>query len=246
MTNFTYETLPADEVRIGLIVLQTDESLERDLRQLIPAQINLLVSRVPSGDEVTPDTLRQMAHDLPAAARLLPQAQSYAVVGYGCTSGSAVIGPAVVSKLVRSSAPTPEVTNPMTALVAACGALGLRRLAVLSPYVAEVSDRLRDVLQVEGIETPVFGSFNEAAEEKVVRIAPHSIMAAAEFLAQTGGVDGIFLSCTNLRTLEVIAALEARTGLPVLSSNQVLGWHMLRRAGVGDRLQGYGRLFAEC
>lgn len=246
MIDFPYDTLPTDEVRIGLIVLQTDESLERDLRQLIPAQINLLVSRVPSGDEVTPDTLRQMAGDLPAAARLLPQAQSYAVIGYGCTSGSAVIGPGVVSKLVRAAAPTPEVTNPVSALVAACGALGLRRLAVLSPYVATVSDRLREVLAQGGIDTPVFGSFNEAREDRVVRIAPVSILAAAEALAGKGGVDGIFLSCTNLRTLEVIAALEARTGLPVLSSNQVLGWHMLRRAGVGDRMQGYGRLFAEC
>ncbi|WP_146586875.1 maleate cis-trans isomerase family protein [Puniceibacterium confluentis] len=246
MTDFPYDTLAADELRIGLIVLQADESLERDLRQLIPAQVNLLVSRVPSGDEVTPDTLRQMAQDLPAAARLLPQAQRYAVVGYGCTSGAAVIGPAVVAKLIRAAAPTPRVTNPVTALVAACTTMGLRRLAILSPYVAGVSDRLRDVLRCNGIDTPVFGSFNEAREDRVVRIAPGSIMAAAEALAQQGGVDGVFLSCTNLRTLELIAALEARTGLPVLSSNQALGWHMLRQAGVDTRLQGYGRLFAEC
>ena len=243
MMDFRYDSIAADEARIGLIVLSSDESLERDLRELIPPRVNLLTSRVPSGDEVTEETLGAMAAALPAAARLLPQAQRYAVVGYGCTSGASVIGRARVAELVADGAPTAAVTNPVTALVAACGALGLARLAILSPYVADVSARLRGALLAEGIETPIFGSFNEAAEEKVVRIAPGSIMAAGRALIAQGGADALFLSCTNMRTLEVIAPLEAELGLPVLSSNQVLAWHMLREAGITDRLTGVGRLF---
>lgn len=245
MTDFTYDLAPATEPRLGLIVLSADESLERDLRQLLPNEINLLVSRVPSGDEVTEATLGQMAHDLPAAARLLPQQQDYAAIGYGCTSGAAVIGPDRVASLIRAAAPTQSVTNPVTALLAACSALRVKRLGILSPYIADVSRHLRKVLADNDISTPVFGSFNEAREERVVRIAPQSIIAAAESLAAQGGIDALFMSCTNLRTLELIAALEARTGLPVLSSNQVIGWHLLRLAGRTDRLQGYGRLFSD-
>lgn len=245
MTRFAYDLSDTDEPRIGLIVLQTDESLERDLRQMIPARVNLLVSRVPSGADVSTATLGQMAVDLPAAARLLPQAQTYGVVGYGCTSGSAVIGPDVVRDLVQSGVPTQCVTNPVTALLAACAAMGLHRLGILSPYVATVSQTLRDVLGRGGIATPVFGSFDEASEARVVRIASASIIAATETLAAQGGIDALFLSCTNLRTLDVIAPLEARTGLPVLSSNQVLGWHLMRSAGLPDRLQGFGRLLSD-
>ncbi|MHA6326865.1 maleate cis-trans isomerase family protein [Roseivivax sp. CAU 1753] len=242
---FAYDSVEADEVRIGLIVLSADESLERDFRALIPARVNLLTSRVPSGDAVTEETLGAMAAALPAAARLLPQARKFAAVGYGCTSGAAVIGRAEVARLVAEGVPTDAVSNPVSAVVAACAALGVTRLAVLSPYVAAVSDRLRGALLSEGIETPVFGSFNEAAEEKVVRIAPHSIIAAGRALLASGGAEALFLSCTNLRTLRVIAPLEDALGLPVLSSNQVLAWHMLRLAGIAHRPPGMGRLFAD-
>ena len=42
---------------------------------------------------------------------------------------------------------------------------------------------------------------------------------AARALAARGAVDPVFLSCTNLRILDVIADLEAALDLSVLSSN---------------------------
>ena len=52
------------------------------------------------------------------------------------------------------------------------------------------------------------------------------------------------ISCTNLRCLRIIPRIEARTGIPVISSNQALGWHMLRLAGVNERMPAFGRLFS--
>ncbi|MDO7707412.1 MAG: Asp/Glu racemase, partial [Loktanella sp.] len=66
---------------------------------------------------------------------------------------------------------------------------------------------------------------------------------AALTLAQKGGIDALFLSCTNLRTLDVIAKLETETGLPVLSSNQVLAWDLARRAEVTLPDNDFGQLF---
>jgi maleate isomerase len=137
-----------------------------------------------------------------------------------------------VARLVAQGCKTPAVTEPVSALIAACRHLGIRRLALLSPYVEDVSATLRRVLAASGIETPVFGSFDEAREERVARIAPGSIVDAATTLAGQGGVDGIFMSCTNLRTLDVIDTIEAHTRLPVLSSNLVFAWHLARLAGV--------------
>ena len=54
--------------------------------------------------------------------------------------------------------------------------------------------------------------------------------------------DGYFISCTNLRTLEVLDALEKHLGKPVVSANQATMWDMLRLAGIGDSISGYGRL----
>lgn len=238
---FDFTTVDPYDARLGLIVLQSDETIEDEIGRLRPDRVALYHSRVPSEPEVTTDTLAQMEQDLPAAAGQLPRPVRFDVVGYGCTSGTSVIGAQRIAELVSAGCDTARVTEPISALVAACGHLGLSRLAFLSPYVETVSDTLRGALAGQGVETPVFGSFDEAEETRVARIDGASIHAAARTLAGQGGVDGVFLSCTNLRTFDLIPAMEAEIGLPVLSSNQVLGWHMLRLAG--KQANGPGRLF---
>lgn len=238
-------TYPYDSVDVGpslgLVVLQVDETIEGDMRRLL-GDAQLYVSRVPSDARVTRETLAEMAAHLGRAASLLPPAADLAAVAYGCTSGAAQIGPVQIARLVRQGRQVGAVTDPVSALVAACAHLGIRRLALLSPYVEAVSDQLRDVLARQGVDTPVFGTFAEAEEAKVVRIAPDAITDAAMDLCTGAEVDGLFLSCTNLRTLPVIDRLESALGLPVLSSNLVLAWHMAQLASVP--VTGPGRLLA--
>ena len=242
MTCYSYTRAPDGAAPIGMIVLKTDETLESDLRAMVPAQTPLYVSRVPSAAEVTPESLRAMSGHLTAAADLLPQAMPYAAIGYGCTSATAQIGASHVASLIRQGAQTAHVTDPLSALIAACRALDVTSLAFLSPYTADVSDRLRGALSDAGIATPVFGSFEEANEASVVRISGASIInAACDLSAQGGtgaGIGAVFLSCTNLRTLDVIEPIEARTGAPCLSSNSVLGWHLGQLSGTQVRIPG--------
>lgn len=231
MSVFPYELAQDSRPHLGLVVLQSDETIEDDLRRLLPPSARLMVSRVPSGLDVTTETLGAMEGHLAAATGLFPRGLDFDVIGYGCTSGSAQIGPEQVAARVREGAPAAHVTNPLSALVAACRAASVTRLALLSPYVESVSARLRDALAEEGISTPVFGSFDEASEARVVRIDGRSIAAAAEALVECGGVDALFLSCTNLRTLDVLDNIAGATSLPVWSSNLVLAWHMALLAG---------------
>ncbi|MCP4316249.1 MAG: Asp/Glu racemase [Hyphomicrobiales bacterium] len=234
MTNFEYTTSEpiGSRATFGLVVLQTDETIEHDFRRLLPIDnVALYASRVPSGLDVSCETLGEMEKTIPAAVGLFPPWLKFECIGYGCTSASSVIGPARIAELVHGEAETQAVTEPVSALVAACGHLGLSRLGFLSPYVEEVSGTLRSVLAERGVETPVFGSFNEAVEEKVARLSGQSIMDAALEIGASDAVDAVFLSCTNLRTLDVIAQLEARLNKPVLSSNLALAWHMMYLAG---------------
>jgi maleate isomerase len=52
----------------------------------------------------------------------------------------------------------------------------------------------------------------------------------------------IFISCTNFRAIEIIESLERKTGKPVISSNQATLWYALRKLGIKDSIEGYGRL----
>lgn len=228
-----HTTAQDSRTKLGLIALQSDRTIEDDARRLLPRDVSLLVSRVPSATEVSRETLAQMEGALTGAASLFPVGHRFDAVGYGCTSGTAQIGAGVVADRVQAGTQTAAVSEPLSALIAACTALSVQRIAILSPYVAAVSDRLRHVLAAAQIDTPTFASFDEANEAAVAAIDEPSITRATLEMMADADVDAVFLSCTNLRTLNVIAPLEDRLGLPVLSSNLVLIWHMLRLAGQG-------------
>jgi maleate isomerase len=181
---------------------------------------------------------------LTQAASLLPRGATCCVVGYGCTSASAHIGPDRISERICEGVDTPAVTNPVSALKAACRHLGVHKLGLISPYVQSVSEKLQSVLQEAGIDITHFASFDEPVEERVVRISPHAIQQAALDIGKRDGCDAVFLSCTNLRTLDIIAAVEAEIGKPVLSSNQVLAWHLGQLGGFGGPEGDFGRLFS--
>ena len=230
---YTLEGPIGTRATLGLVVLQSDETIEHDFRRLFTApDISLYVTRVPSGLDVTTDTLATMSAALPAAAGLLPTALQYDVVGYGCTSGTAVIGPDKIAEQVKAGCAAAQVTEPLSALVAICAARGITRIAFLSPYIESVSQTLRDALNAGGVATPVFGSFDEGEETKVAKISQQSLFDAAMVLGASDDVEAVFMSCTNLRTLDVIPRIEKALGKPVFSSNQVLAWHMAQLIGV--------------
>lgn len=226
---------------LALIVLSTDETLEQEAARICtPAGLALLHSRIAAQPDVTPDDLATMAAHLPAAAALLPRHVD--VVGYGCTSGATVIGPGRVAELVHRSLPGARVTDPISAVTAALHTLGARRIAYVSPYVPSVTAPMRAHLAGAGVETICEGSFNIAADRDVARISQDALAGGIARVVAGHAVDAVFVSCTNLASFDILEAVEARLGLPVVSSNQALMWQMLRLAGIGG-VAGPGRLF---
>lgn len=229
---------------LGVIVLETDETLEHEFARIMAlAGVALYHSRISMVPEIRPDTLARMEQDLPASARLLPPALTFDAIGFGCTSAATVIGSESVAQAVRSVCSGAEVTDPLAATIAVCRALGVKQLGFVTPYVAEVSARMRLKLTEAGFEIASFGSFEEGNDRVVARITEASILRAIEAIAAKAPCDAVFVSCTNLRCLDIIPKAEEKIGIPVISSNQALAWHMLRLAGVADRREDLGRLF---
>lgn len=244
MTGFAYRLAgPIAEQRLGLIVLQVDETIEQDFRRLFGPRTALYVSRIPSGAELTPETIALMQAHLPAVAGLLPPAVEFDVVAYACTSGTTLIGAERVADLVAGACRTRAVTDPLTASIAAMRRLGARRVGLVSPYIARVAAPIRRAFETAGFEVPGTVSFGEEVEARVARIDPASVVEAARHVARSEEVDAVFLSCTNLRTLDVIASLEAELGIPVVSSNLALAWDMAQRAGAAVAPSVPGRLW---
>lgn len=239
MARFEMDLGAGGAARLGLIVLSTDETLEYEARQLLSGrEAALLHTRIRAEAEVTPEALGLMEGRITETAGLLPE--GLGVIGYACTSAATVIGPARVAALVRAAHPEAEVTNPISAVIAALDALGARKIAFVSPYVPSVTAPMRALLAEQGIETLGEASFGESDDATVAKIAPAAVMELAN-AAVVKGCEAVFISCTNLRSLQIVEEAEARLGLPVVSSNLALVWDMARRVGL--RLEHPARLF---
>jgi maleate isomerase len=236
----------AVRARIGLIVLATDYTIEHEWRLIFQALpgVALYQSRIYNDDKITPETLRAMEPRIAEAARLILPGAELASIAFGCTSASMAIGEDRVFERIAETRPSVAATTPVTAARAAFAALKARRIAVLTPYRADVNRIVAAYFQDRGLEVPVFGSFNEESDGKVSRISPASVKAGIREVLRHGEADAVFVSCTSVRLVEAAAAIESEIGLPVTSSNHAMAWHALRLAGVQDKMPQWGRVFA--
>ncbi|WP_300653047.1 aspartate/glutamate racemase family protein [Pseudomonas sp.] len=229
-------------VRIGLVQLASDFTLENEWRQLLGERIELYSTRTPCSPKVTPEGLRALAQGLAQSSAQLVPGLPLDVLAFGCTSGSMLIGEQEVTRLISQSHPGVPVTNPWSAVKAALRGLDARRIAVLTPYIGEVNYPLCQGLEQAGHEVVAFGTFAVLEDAEIPRIPEAAIQQAARELLIGQRVDALFLACTNLRTLGMLAELERSLGLPVISSNQAMFWHALQLAGCVHRPADFGSL----
>ena len=227
---------------LGLIVLASDRTLEAEMRQIQIDGVDWLHARIHNDDEVTPQTLTAMRDRLPEAAALLPPGFAFDALGYGCTSASTLIGEVAVSQALQSAHPEVPCTNPVSAAVAAFRSLKAQRIAIVTPYTAEVTAPIVSLFEKEGFEVSTVGSFLEPLDSVVCRITEDSVAGAVEQVAQQAPCDAVFVSCTSLRLFGVVNQLEESLNKPVVSSNLALTWHLLRLAGINDVLETHGML----
>ncbi|MEM6933811.1 MAG: aspartate/glutamate racemase family protein [Pseudomonadota bacterium] len=232
--------------RIGLIVLSSDWTIEGEFREVLARlgpEVGLYTARIANDTQISPESLAAMGPRLTGTADTLLPEGTLDVIGYGCTSASMVLGEDVVVDAIRAVKPNVEVTTPITAAFRAFGALGLRRIAVLTPYARSVNEVVLRYIENRGFELPVFVSFNEPNDRIVGRIDAESLRKAVSQMLADHDVDGVFVSCTSLRVMNLIDELERDLGLPITSSNHALIWDCLRRAKIDDQFDDLGKLY---
>jgi maleate isomerase len=120
------------------------------------------------------------------------------------------------------------------ALMAAFKGLDVRRIVMVSPYIEPINAREAAFLEAHQISVQAKDMISVEPGEWY-RLVRANIRDDA---------DAYFISCTAVRSLEVIEDLERDLGRPVVTSNQVAAWHSLRAMGIKDTPAGFGRLFS--
>lgn len=228
---------------IGLLAPDSDPIIERDLwHYACRFDFNLVTTRIPLPQPYTAESLAGMADGIVSASRLLAPGIPLQSVVFGCTSASAIIGPARIENLVREALPSVCVTNPATAALAALRHIGARRIAILAPYEVEVARRTASFFADHGINCAEVRCMGLAQDSLIASVPPHVIADLAGEMT-LASVDALFLSCTAARSIEAITMIEERHGLPVVTSNQATFWHAVQLTGQVPVAEGLGRLF---
>jgi maleate isomerase len=236
---------PADcIVRLGMILLATDLTTERDAARLIPTdRAGVHVTRVTFQNPTTPENLRLMGPLLTEAAQLILPDEPLAAIYYSCTAASVVIGDAAITQAIQAARPGVPVITPTGAALAAFRTLGTRRVAVVTPYLRRTTEPMVRYFSEQGLDVVSAQCMGVEDDRDMARISAQTIFGAA-IAADRPEAEAVFLSCTALPALGVIDAIETRLGKPVISSNQAALWQMLAHAGLSPAAQAVGRIFS--
>jgi arylmalonate decarboxylase len=149
-----------------------------------------------------------------------------------------------VTRLVRDATGLP-VTTMSTAVIDGLKAVGATRVVAPTAYNDEVNDRLRAFLVEHGFEVVKVQGLGIEAVEDINRVTqPQLLDFCSEVAESAAGADAILVSCGGLRTLEIVAPLEQRSGLPAVTSMPHALYYGAKLLGMDPSVEGYGQLIA--
>jgi maleate cis-trans isomerase len=223
-------------VRIGLIVPINNTTMEPELLARLPRGSTCRAVGIPRGKGML------KPEDLPAyLAQTTGMARTFAaddidMVVYGCTAAGFMAGPerdAEVAVEISKVTGKPVVTT-ASAMTAALAHLGARNIALVTPYLDLVNERLRAFLAASGIGVEVLASFRAQSVTELAAITPAQIAALARAVMRES-CDSLFIACSQLPTADILEGLERESGRPAWSSIRATAWQALAKVEGGRR-----------
>ena len=238
--------LSARDPTLGMIFPPAGRSIAEEGLVMYPGGIRFigeglgLKTMTPEGYDAVIDLIP------PVAKRLKEQgAQAIALMG---TSLSFYKGQSFNLKLTNTvkQATGLPATSMSTAVIEGLKALGGHRLAVATAYNDEVNDRLRAFLKEHGFEVLALQGLGVVRVEDINQVTqPQLLEFSARVRESATKADAMLVSCGGLRTLEILAPLEKRVKIPVVSSTPHAVRAGVRLLGLSGHVDGYGSLLAK-
>jgi maleate isomerase len=219
-----------DPIPAGIgIVAPHDLALDRELWRWMPDSVALYITRTPPLEVAVSTELAEALRDGDALARACEEVAEAdpGVTAYLCTSASFIHGLAGEAELrtLMERAGARRAITTSGALLEALAALGARRVAVATPYDAELTARLAAFLGEAGHQ--VVGTSRLELRGHIWRVSAASVRELVEALP-LDDADAVVISCTNLPTHDVLPQLEEAIDRPVVSANLATMWAALR------------------
>lgn len=227
--------------KIGIIIPSVNATMEPEMWRMAPEGVSVYASRMLAvGCSI--DDLKAQDAFVETCAQELGTAYPDVIV-FGCTSGSFLGGPEWESGIRRriTQISNCQAITTTGAVLNALNAFGKKKLTIASPYVDEVADLESRFFRSQGYDVVSEKNLGFDKGIDIFSQQPSNIYSLAR-AAVVPETEILFISCTNLRTIENLEVLEQDLGIPVISSNQCSMWVALRATHVNQKIDGWGSL----
>ena len=239
-------------MKFGVIVPSTNTVVEADYNRMAPHGVTFHAGRmyvdqpVMDSDAAFEALMREIRASREIAIRdVMTCKPDYIVMGMSAeTFWGGVAGNARFIERVRTQSGL-NVSTGASACRAALERLGVRRIAVLSPYQPIADEKVTGffeeagftVVRFNGLRCPTATSIAEVGEAQLRDVLAEELNGPdVEAIVQVG---------TNLSMVRLADEAERWLGKPVLAINAVTLWHALRASGIADQRHGCGSLLRE-
>ncbi|MCS6801841.1 MAG: aspartate/glutamate racemase family protein [Chloroflexota bacterium] len=202
--------------RVGLLVPSTNSAAEPELARHLPAEVTVHTARMRFTPEGGPAAMLDTY--LPEAVADLATLQPDVVL-FACTTAGAMRGSAYEVAMLREieQQTGAKALSVMAEAVEALRRLGARRIGLLTPYPEEGTRAVAAALVAAGFEVPVAKGL-QIAGVRPPELTPDDLIAFGREALAGVEVDAVFISCTDLFTLDALDQFEAAFGKPVITS----------------------------
>lgn len=227
--------------RIGMILPSTNTVAEQEFFRMAPSGVSTHVTRVKL-TATNPEGLKAMADN---ARRATDEMMSCLadVILYGCTSGSFLQGIEWEEKFrkeLSAQAQRPVLTTANNCH-RALQALGKQKISIATPYIDALNQAAYRYYTDLGYDIVCMKGLGIETATNIGKNPPHAIYNLGKS-AVTKETQVLFLSCTGIRSIEILQQLQDDLGIPVFSSNVANLWACLRTHGINEKLNGFGAL----
>jgi maleate isomerase len=146
-------------------------------------------------------------------------------------------------KQITDVAGLPATTSIRSA-IRALAHLGVRNVAVVTPYPQELHQSALTFLTASSFQV-VAEHTEDVVFKELQDVTPAHIAAVTKrVLAAAPAADGVYIPCNQWSAADAAPLIEKQCGVPVVTGAHADYWEAFRSLGINDRIEGHGRLMA--
>lgn len=237
--------------RIGLVVPSSNTTVETEMPAILgrhaTAEFSFHSSRMRMA-RVSPAALAAMNAQRERCILELGDAHPDVIL-YACLVALMAVGPgehqrveSLVAEQLATGGSETLVRSSAGALVQGVRALGAKRIALVTPYMRPLAEKVVDYFEAEGLEVVDWRALEVEDNLQVGCIPGTRVMEAARSLDRTRADALIISACVQMPSLELVDAAEREFGIPVLSAATAGAYSILRAIGLPVDIPGAGSL----